>query len=286
MPELLHKIPLNKQDAKAIGGLDVSHLKYEESLSYSNKLNDHRDEYYVLVIVIKGSGTLRCDMETLTLRPKSILLVKPYQVHSGSGISKDAEAYFISIAPFLMPDSCTNIFQNLTTPQQYIKIPVPQTTNILNTCDLLYTAFTEENAHKTLIINSLFTALIHRVSALFLDSEKKDARQKNQAYLITQKFRQLVSEHSFLHSPAFFSEKLNITTSHLNDSVKATTGRSVTNCLQEAMLLEAKRNLYYTNDDVKKIAFTLGFEDHTYFSRLFKKLTEETPLGFRNKFRE
>ena len=286
MPQLSHKIPVNKQDAKAIGGLDISHLNYEDSLSYSNRLNDHRDEYYVLVIVIKGAGTLRGDMETITIRPKSVLLVRPYQVHSGSGISRDADAYFISIAPFLMPDVCNDIFQSLPTQQQCLTMSAPQMKQVLNTCKLLHAAFNEDNAHKVLIINGLFNALIYRVAAMFADLVKKNDQPKNQAYLITQKFRQLVAEHSFLHPPSFFSEKLNITTSHLNDCVKAVAGRSVTGCLQEAMLLEAKRNLYYTNDDVKKIAFTLGFEDHTYFSRMFKKLTKETPLAFRNKFRE
>lgn len=286
MPQMSHKIPVNKQDANAIGGLDISHLYYQEGLDYSNKLKDHRDEYYVLAIVIKGTGTLRGDMETIAIRPQSILLVRPYQVHSGSGISRDAEAYFLSIAPFLMPEACNDIFQNLPTQQQCIKMTADEMNNVLINCKLLYTAFNEVNAHKVPIINSLFNALIYRVAALFSVSLKKDHQPKNQAYLITQKFRQLIHEHSFSHPPAFFSGKLNITTSHLNDCVKIVTDRSVTNCLQEAMLLEAKRNLYYTNDDVKKIAFTLGFEDHAYFSRLFKKLTGETPLTFRNKFRE
>src|SRR5690606_21342156 len=109
-------------------------------------------------------------------------------------------------------------------------------------------------------------------------------QKRNQAFMLTQHFKNLVVEHSFKHIPSYFAEKLHIATSHLNDCVKATIGLSVTQFLQQSMLLEAKRQLYYTNDDVKKIAFTLGFEDHAYFSRLFKKLTNETPLAFRSRF--
>ncbi|PBQ30903.1 AraC family transcriptional regulator [Sphingobacteriaceae bacterium] len=286
MSQVLHKIPLNKQNARAIGGLDISNIVYEESLKYLHTLKDHRDDYYVLVILTKGKGTIQCDMEKMTVESKGVFLIKPYQVHSAGKISTDAEAYFISIAPFLMPDHCANTFQSLTTSQQYLKIPAKEKNSLLATVSLLHKAFAENNTHKTFIIHSLFNALINRVTAIFVDAEKKSVSPKNQAYLITQKFKQLVSEFSFLNLPSFFSEKLSITTSHLNDSVKATTGMSVTNYLQNAMLLEAKRNLYYTNDDVKTVAFTLGFEDHAYFSRLFKKLTKETPLLFRNKFRE
>jgi AraC family transcriptional activator of pobA len=286
MSQVLHKIPINKQNARAIGGLDISNIIYEESLKYLPAFNAHRDDYYVLVILTKGKGAIQCDMEKMTAESKSILLIKPYQVHSASKVSKDAEAYFISIAPFLMPDHCANTFESLTTSQQYLKIPTKEMNSLVTTASLLHEAFTETNTHKTFITHSLFGALINRINAIFLDAEKKFVKPKNQAYLITQKFKQFVSEFSFLNSPSFFSKKLNITTSHLNDCVKATTGVSVTTYLQNAMLLEAKRNLYYTNDDVKTIAFTLGFEDHAYFSRLFKKLTKETPLSFRNKFRE
>jgi AraC-like DNA-binding protein len=52
------------------------------------------------------------------------------------------------------------------------------------------------------------------------------------------------------------------------------------------MVIEAQRLLYYTENNVNEIAYQLGFEDHAYFSRLFKKITKETPLAFRKKFRE
>lgn len=286
MPKQSHQIPINKQDARSIGGLDVWHLTRSESLDHSSSFSAHRDDYYILMIVIKGSGVLRCDMETIHIKAKSIILVKPYQVHSGGEISEDAEAYFVSIAPFVMPPLCHEIFLNLSIPQQFLKIQAANIGPVLATANLLHEAFTEEHVYKSMITNNLFNVLITRVAGLFSDSEKKEGPVKNRAHLIAQQFKQLVSDHSFLNTPAFFAGKLNITTAHLNDCVKSITGLSVTHFLQEAMLLEAKRNLYYTNDDVKKIAYTLGFEDHAYFSRLFKKLTTETPLAFRKKFRE
>lgn len=286
MAKRIHKIPLNTQNARSIGGLDVWYLTRDESLNHSSSFGTHRDDYYILMIVLKGSGTLRCDMETIHITANSIILIKPYQVHSGAEISEDAEAYFISIAPFVMPPLCNDIFPGLSIPQQFLKIPAAKKGPILSTAKLLYAAFTEGHAYKSMITNNLFNVLILRIAGLFSDSDKKESHTKNRAYLIVQQFKQLVAGHSFLNTPAFFAGKLNITTSHLNDCVKSITGLSVTHFLQDAMLLEAKRNLYYTNDDVKKIAYTLGFGDHAYFSRLFKKLTKETPLAFRRKFRE
>jgi AraC-like DNA-binding protein len=52
------------------------------------------------------------------------------------------------------------------------------------------------------------------------------------------------------------------------------------------LVSEAKRLLYYTELDIKEIAFKLGYDDHTYFSRLFSKTVSMSPSAFRNKFHE
>lgn len=285
MPSL-DKIPIHQQQITAIGGVDILHMVYHKEEENINKLTEHRDEYYSLAIGIKGSGSIICDMESIAIRPKSILLIKPYQVHSVEIISKDAKAYFISIAPFLVPEFCRNIFENTVVSDQSLKLPKNEAKGILKMAEVLHQAFKTENTFKAYITNHLLNALIIHIASLFLVSQQQHHHQRNQAFRLTQKFKELVSTYSFLHTASFYAEKLHITTSHLNDCVKAITGLSVTQFLQQAMLLEAKRSLYYTNADVKKISFDLGFEDHTYFSRLFKKLTKETPLAFRNKFRE
>jgi AraC-like DNA-binding protein len=46
--------------------------------------------------------------------------------------------------------------------------------------------------------------------------------------------------------------------------------------------LEAKRQLCYTSQSIKEIAYDLGFEDSAYFSRFFKKSTQVSPIDYRN----
>jgi len=58
---------------------------------------------------------------------------------------------------------------------------------------------------------------------------------------------------------------------YLNEVSKEITGFIASYWIQNEVLLEAQRLLFYTNMDVKEIAFSLGYEDHTYFSRFFKK---------------
>lgn len=53
--------------------------------------------------------------------------------------------------------------------------------------------------------------------------------------------------------------------------------------IQDRLILEAKRMLYYGGKPAKEVAFDLGFEDPSYFSRFFKNKTGLTPGEFLQK---
>jgi len=74
---------------------------------------------------------------------------------------------------------------------------------------------------------------------------------------------------------------LNVTPNHLNKSVKSTTGKSATKWIDETILLEAKYLLYQTTLSINEIAMQVGHEDHSYFSRFFKKHEGITPIQYR-----
>ena len=70
---------------------------------------------------------------------------------------------------------------------------------------------------------------------------------------------------------------------NLNECVRNATGYSVTYHIQQRVVLEAKRLLYHSDKSVKEIAAGLGYEDYSYFVRLFTKVSGITPAAFRNK---
>jgi AraC family transcriptional regulator, transcriptional activator of pobA len=287
------KIYTHTQDSKAIGGIDLlkfpltdPHQIPTEFDQSDSPFETHRDEYYIFALLTKGYVNFVCDMEEIVLSKMSLMVLKPYQVHSAKKFDPKSEGYFITVNPFLISNTCNEIFQNLHASEQVLKISNEHHKEIIDTAFLLYQTFGQQLPNKQQIINGLFISFVYRVSNLFSDSEKKVRGKLNQSQLITSKFQRMIASDSMLESASYFAEKLNITTSHLNDCVKETTGNSVTHWIQNKMMTEAKRQLYYTDNDVKEISFDLGFEDHTYFSRLFKKISGETPLSFRNKFRE
>jgi AraC family transcriptional activator of pobA len=208
-------------------------------------------------------------------------------VHAVSHVSKDAGGYFVGIESFLMPHECGILFGRLAPEQQFLRIPVSLQQPLLQTIELLYNAQHEQNSYRHHILNGYFTAYVNHVAAIYEQSHlNKNLQLTNQAAIISAQFNVLLAQYSFLNLPSFFAQKLNITTAHLNHCLKSATGFTITYWLQDAMITEAKKQLYYTDNDSKQIAFMLGYDDHAYFARLFKKISGLTPLAFRKKFRE
>tara|TARA_R110002126_G_scaffold178171_1_gene327143 strand:- start:329 stop:934 length:606 start_codon:yes stop_codon:yes gene_type:complete len=79
-----------------------------------------------------------------------------------------------------------------------------------------------------------------------------------------------------------YADQLHLTVEKLNKLCKENYGQNPKNIILEKKITEAKRLLYFTDLSVKEIAFQLGFEDSSYFSRIFKLKTNLSPSKFKS----
>ena len=99
------------------------------------------------------------------------------------------------------------------------------------------------------------------------------------------KFLELLETHIFTHKQvAQYAEMLNLSAYQLNAIAKATLGKTWSELINEHIILEAKRCLLGTSNQINKTAYRLGYEDVSYFIRFFKKHTGYSPEAFRNNF--
>jgi AraC-like DNA-binding protein len=83
-----------------------------------------------------------------------------------------------------------------------------------------------------------------------------------------------------------YADTLHISTAVLNIICQDMSGVSAKQLLLDLKLTEAKRLLLYSKLNINEISFRLGFEDSSYFARIFKKKALLSPSLFQKKYRK
>ncbi|MGT2510355.1 helix-turn-helix domain-containing protein [Cupriavidus basilensis] len=101
-----------------------------------------------------------------------------------------------------------------------------------------------------------------------------------------QQFQQLVEARFRNHQDlAGYADTLGISPTQLNRICQQLAGRSALQLIHSRLIVEAQRDLLYSDLDIKQIASTLGFADAAYFARFFAKHVGQAPSAFRQNGR-
>ncbi|MCM1111563.1 MAG: helix-turn-helix domain-containing protein [Clostridium sp.] len=84
-------------------------------------------------------------------------------------------------------------------------------------------------------------------------------------------------------SVAYFAERACLTPNYFSDLVRKETGLTPKEIITRHIVSHAKQLLIGSRDDVAQIAYSLGFEYPAHLSRIFKRVTGQTPTEFRQK---
>jgi AraC family transcriptional activator of pobA len=134
-------------------------------------------------------------------------------------------------------------------------------------------------AAEALVTSILVTALRRKLQ-LGIDPERSTGADS----ILASKYRTLVEEN--FRKPlkiSDYAQRLFVSSERLRQACVSSTASSPLALLNARRLLEAKRNLIYTNMSIGLIAEASGFPDPAYFSRFFTQRTGMSPLAYRNK---
>lgn len=249
----------------------------------------HRDTYYLFYVQQTGSVAVSIDFKQIEIHGNALTYILPGQIHYGLDLNP-LQAWAVAIDATLVDlkyknqlESCLqlNIAQSLTQAQNELLVHyIMLFDKTLN--------YQQIHQHAKLITPALIDGFLNLFNQFYFDAYSDNSTTKeNRTLELTRQFRALVrNQFRKQREPQAYAQQLHVSLSYLNDSVKTTTGFSLTYWIQQEIAIETKRLLYYTTKTIKEIAYELGFLDQTYFTRLFRKITGETPSDFRKKYRE
>ncbi|MCC8173299.1 MAG: AraC family transcriptional regulator [Odoribacter sp.] len=278
----MSKIPTHKIPEKFQGEIFIMrYMSGDEEIPAVNYA--HKDDYYIFLFVEKGAGKMLIDFKEYEIRENSIHCILPGQIHLPLG-EITACGWVLAIDSMFVKDDYKEIFEKTSFLNSDIKLDAEVINELKNCATVIYKRTRAERQH---IEESILHALLSYYIGMFAEIYQKGypVLANNRAAWITLQFKSLLSAHyQILKRPSQYASQLNISPVYLNEAVKKTTGMSVSNWIQNEIIIQAKRLLHYTDMPIKEIALELGYEDWAYFTRLFTKISSLSPTQFRKKY--
>ncbi|OCB74441.1 helix-turn-helix domain-containing protein [Flavobacterium crassostreae] len=246
----------------------------------------HRHDFYVLVFFTAGSGTHNVDFNTYNIQPHRVFVLQPGQMHHWS-LSEDIEGYVVFYSPemynlyFGQKDLDGFAFYYSAHTKSEIVLSATESEALE---PLFKMMLLESQAPKNFAQDKILNLLdiIHiELARKYQDSGGVHAP----AYMgkIKQLGQLLEAKFAQEKTASFYANALNISLKHLNRICNEMLQKTTTEVIAQRVVLEAKRMLMDKNLTVNEIANHLGYEDYSYFVRLFKKHTGKTPKVFRTQ---
>lgn len=250
----------------------------------------HKHNFYVSVLFTKGNGFHEIDFERFDVQRGSIFFLNPGQTHYWE-LSADIEGFifFHSEAFYNFNFSQNSLaaypffYSTQNSPHLLLTESLTQKTALC--FQEILDEYQSDTLYKSRKINNLIDGLYIDLSRIYLSQNDNIIHRTN---VYAEKIKQLETlidlHYKGEKSPAQYASRMNMTAKHLNRIVQLSIGKTTTNLITERVLLEAKRLLSHSNQNITEIAESLGFDEHAYFSRLFRKNTGETPSEFKSRY--
>jgi AraC-like DNA-binding protein len=279
----INKIPISRISELSHNGIVFRHISKDEQVVTIDHV--HQDNYYVFIFLDEGKYKACIDFDEYQLNGTSIAFISPGQVHFNIGY-ENVTGWFLAVDALLINDAFREVFEKVSIMENVI-VPNKETVQDLKSClSILYKKIQNQKCIlEQNLVYALISSYIGLIAGIYRNNISNSLNKR--PVIITHQFKKvLFDSYKTVKSPSQYASKLNLSLSYLNEVVKETTGFSVSRWIQNEIILQAKRLLFYTNLSIKKIALELGYDDYAYFTRLFTRITGISPTQFRANYRK
>lgn len=242
----------------------------------------HRHEYHEIIWIRSGSAKHLLDESWLEIRPGTLVLVPRGKVHWFRP-SAMVEGCSIRFRDTCLPATSSVLFNQFSA-SSHCLVPGDETPVI----EAIFTAIGEEyrcySQNCTDVITFALRALIAKLEALRWRAEGSWYLTFTGRHRFLEEFNALVERHfRSRHAIGFYAQKLGVSPRKMNEIIRLAMGKTASEIIEERRVLEAKRLSLFSDLSIKEIAFELGYGEHSYFTRVFRKIAGCTPSKFRQQ---
>jgi AraC family transcriptional regulator, transcriptional activator of pobA len=269
-----------------IGRLETTHrLRTSE--------RPHRHRFYQILWATDGAGAHGTDFEEHAIRPQTVFLISPGQVHAVR-IDRPLRGYMIVFTadwlaldgpaagspaagagdlPFFRP-GVANPVLTLTEEDAH---------QLRGIAEDVLAEYAGRGTWRREMLRARFQVLLLALGRVALRQAERVAPPASSVA----RFQAAVDDRfRSVHRVAEYARLLALTPGHLNDLTRAATGQTASALIDARLILEAQRLLAHSDAPAAEIAADLGFRDPSYFGRFFRRHVGQAPGAFRATIRE
>ena len=246
----------------------------------------------IIGVGTEGETSLTLNLQEFRLKKDSLFIFSPkhiLQVQSNNRF----KAHLIVIAPDFLKRINIDTKRMMPLFLQFGSLPCMELTQAESQSLRSFISMVEqelkgsETDFSSEIIGGLIAATIYKVGDIlthFTEHPEVDSPIHNRAEEYFRQFTELLGEH-YKHerSVGFYARQLCITPKYLTTLIKRISGKSVSEWIDNYVILEAKTLLKYSNMSVQEIAYYLNFPNQSFFGSYFKRNAGMSPSQYKAK---
>lgn len=285
-------LPLYNLDTNGTSGVQFELLRMPEFFvaNGDHPFEAHLHSFYQILWFKRGTGVHHVDFKEYPVCDHTLFFISPGQIHFFDKQTLQEGIVLHFNESFLSDEGTSeNVFLKYNVFNAFDAVPyyhisdedVERLEHIVGNMES-ETANTELFAHKDYLkyLVKLFLIEVQRVGRRGTGIPLCVNNSSNRTFI---RFRQMLEHHyKRIHTVKEYASHLNVSVKTLTNSVYESSHTTPLKIINDRIVLEAKRQLFYSDLKVKEIAFQLGFEDPSYFVKFFKRQTGFLPAEFRD----
>jgi AraC family transcriptional activator of pobA len=250
----------------------------------------HRLAFYEIALVTAGAGQLELDGTRLPVAPYRVLLTEPGETRRWRLDPETPSGGFQGMLVFFEEAFINAFFGNARFLEDLPIVAAAAAHRSLNATPRAFSGLLDVAGEMRDELRAVREDSSHALRAqtyrLLIALQRlggdRAGRPADAAQVLARRFSSLVDERfASACGVSTCADLLGVTPRHLNECVRAASGRTASEAIHARQMLEARRLLVHTDLGVGQIAERLGFSDASYFVRFFKRHAGATPREFR-----
>ena len=240
----------------------------------------HRHGYQEVIIITRGEGFHRIDWEDHHLAGPHAVLVAQGKLHLFR-VAPGSRGWVIDFAPAFLPPNASWVFSHFFA---LSAVPLDDPAGlgrIEALCGLLAEQGAQDGGGGE-TVGYLLAALLSLLDTRVQDRALRGRPERRGDFHMVKHFLGVLDSHYQTEKKLdFYARHLRINPRRLTSVCKQIMGRTPASLLEERCMVEARRFLAQSDLTVQQIALRLGYEDQSYFTKVFRKVVNDTPARFR-----